>query len=50
MAQKRLMPSKEAIKKYWDKDSNGECRFRFIEDFGWNELPINACWKCGKES
>ena len=48
MAQKRLMPSKEAIKKYWDKDSNGECRFRFIEDFGWSELPTNACWKCGQ--
>ena len=43
MAQNRRMPDVNVIKRYW------EGKFRFIEDFGWNELPINACWKCGKE-
>jgi len=47
-SQPRKMPAKKAIKKYWDTDSNGECRFRFIRDFGWKELPINACWRCGE--
>tara|TARA_Y100000034_G_C6687557_1_gene302590 strand:+ start:47 stop:610 length:564 start_codon:yes stop_codon:yes gene_type:complete len=48
MAQNRKMPIKNVIKKYWDKDSNGECRIRFIGDFGWKELPTNACWRCGE--
>ena len=37
------MPSKSVIKKHW------EGKFRFIEDFGWKELPTSACWKCGKD-
>ena len=50
MAQNRRMPHNNVIKRYWDTDSNGECRFRFIGDFGWNELPTDTCWKCGKEA
>lgn len=38
--QGRCMPSKNAIKKYWDG------KIGFIEDFGWSELPIDKCWKC----
>jgi len=50
MAQNRKgMPSKNVIKKYWDKDSNGDCRIRFIGNFGWKELPTNTCWRCGEE-
>jgi|TARA_R110001583_G_scaffold1804_1_gene13787 hypothetical protein len=50
MAQSRKgMPSKNTIKKYWNKDSNGDCRIRFIGDFGWKELPTNTCWRCGEE-
>ena len=49
MAQSRKgMPSKNVIKKYWDKDSNGECRIRFIGDYGWKELPTDTCWRCGE--
>jgi len=49
MAQSRKgMSSKSVIQKYWNKDSNGECRIRFIGDFGWKELPTNTCWRCGE--
>ena len=43
MAQKRKMPHENKIKREWEN------KFRFIEDFGWDELPTNACWKCGKD-
>ena len=43
MSQKRKMPTKLAIKKEW------EGKFRFIEDFGWKELPTNDCWRCGEK-
>jgi len=43
MNTKRKMPCKAKIKKYW------EGKFRFIEDFGWEELPIDACWRCGQK-
>ena len=43
MSQNRKMPTKLAIKKEW------EGKFRFIEDFGWKELPTNDCWRCGEK-
>ena len=43
MNAKRKMPCKVKIKEYW------EGKFRFIEDFGWEELPIDACWRCGQK-
>tara|TARA_Y100001963_G_scaffold143720_1_gene214945 strand:- start:2075 stop:2545 length:471 start_codon:yes stop_codon:yes gene_type:complete len=39
----RRMPHKNVIKREWEN------KFRFIEDFGWKELPTDACWRCGKE-
>lgn len=39
----RNLPSKKRIKEYWDG------KFRFIEDFDWTELPVDACWRCGTE-
>jgi len=43
VVRKRKMPTPTSIKKYW------EGKFRFIEDYGWKELPTNACWRCGTE-
>ena len=43
MSQSRKMPHKNVIKREWEN------KFRFIEDFGWKELPTDACWKCGKD-
>ena len=37
------MPDKKVIKREWEN------KFRFIEDFGWKELPTNACWRCGEK-
>jgi hypothetical protein len=42
MRPKRKMPDKKVIKREWEN------KFRFIEDFGWKELPTNACWRCGE--
>ena len=37
------MPHKYVIKREWEN------KFEFIEDFGWKELPTDACWRCGKD-
>ncbi len=37
------MPSVKQIKDEWEN------KFAFIGDFGWEELPTNACWRCGEE-
>ena len=42
MSQRRKMPHKNVIKREWEN------KFRFIEDFGWKELPTNACWRCSE--
>ena len=38
------MPSKSQIKNEWEN------KFAFIGDFGWKELPCNACWRCGEKT